>query len=172
MAEISLKDTPGASIVKTVADGSNWVKDGLAILKEVNSLISNINNNPLVQRFANRGAGETIISSPGANIQGSSPALPPPSNKAGSTAKPPAFDNKQIEAYFSTPEGIKQIIEAIDQFSPLVGENATLKDVKSLLSQAVGGENVQTERGKIKEKKDPGKKGSKAIYKGSKKTKK
>jgi len=41
-------------------------------------------------------------------------------------------DNGQMEAYFSSPEGLNKIVDAIDKFIPMIGD-AKLSEVKDLI---------------------------------------
>lgn len=143
-----------------LAQATNWIKDAISVINSINQLVTTVNSNPLVQRFTNPGGSQIITSDPTAKAIKS--VKQAQIQQTGSTP-PPQPNNQDMEAYFSTPEGIKTIVESIDQFSPLLpkGADSSLKDVKDLLNLAIdknAEKQPQQEKPKKSGKKKKGKK--------------
>lgn len=143
----------------SLGNANSWIKDAIGIINSLNQLITTVNNNPLMERFKNPQGSQVIMSDPSAkvvkNIQEAKNITPAP---ATGPAKP---TDKDMQSYFSTPEGIKTIVATIDQFAPLLdkGLDTPLKDIKELLNFAVE-ENTKkpAQQKKSKKSKNPGSK--------------
>ena len=109
---------------------ANTLKDIKGIADTVNGIFGSVER--LVNRFH-----------PQQQPQGSTTSSPLEQERAMNTGEvqekkhgpapaPGAPDNKSIEQFFSTPAGMAKIVEAIDQFTPLIGD-AKLSEVKGFL---------------------------------------
>ena len=111
------KGLPGA--VTKLKQAKDLVDSIGSIVKSVETLVG-----PLIQK---KMEGQNL----GGNVE-----MPPP--KENVAPAPPKTESKpkesktDIEAYFKTEAGINTVIEAIDQFVPLIGD-AKLSEVKGLL---------------------------------------
>lgn len=138
MGVVDLAEKTAGIIPKPSSELSNatgWIKDAIGVINSLNQLITTVNNNPLMQRFKNPQGSQIIMSDPGAKaVKNITPAPAPTS--AVDQRQP---TDKDMQSYFSTPEGIKTIVQTIDQFAPLLdkGLDTPLKDVKELLNLAI-----------------------------------
>lgn len=127
----SLLGDSGNVIQKT----SNTLTDIITLISKGEQLIGHIEN--IVGMFKGRegGAGASIIQSRG----------PPPVTSiqegpiASSNASGPGITDKSMEAYFSSPEGLKKIADAIDKMVPLIGD-LRLSEVKKAIMDNISKE--------------------------------
>ena len=134
MVEITdLKKSPGADLVGTINEVGG-IKKATSKLKEAKDLVDSIQNifgsverliSPLVKKKMQQDSQYVNNPNPVVQEQAMQQRVAP-----GPPQQQP--DNNQVEAYFSTPEGMNKIVEAIDKFTPLIGD-AKLSEVKELL---------------------------------------
>ena len=125
----SLIKTAGGSIIKQ-ADGT--LGDIISLVSKGEKLASHFEN--IVGMLKGREAAGSSI------IQSKDPA-PPAVNKA--PVAPPAVDplsqqisDKGMEAYFTSPEGLRKIADAIDKMVPLIGD-LKLSEVKKAITENI-----------------------------------
>lgn len=109
----SLVKTAGGSLIKQ-ADGT--LGDIISLVSKGEKLASHVEN--IVNMFkGGEGAGSSIIQSK-------------------NTAPPQKISDKGMEAYFTSPEGLKKIADAIDKMVPLIGD-LKLSEVKKAIMDNV-----------------------------------
>ena len=137
MAIVEIAQEGAKKIIGSTPKETSWVGDVINILKEVNQFT----NSPIVKIVAQRmGYQEESGSTLGSGNTGKTiksdrkapaPAVAPQDPKAG------GFSNEDMTKFFSTPEGLNKITDAIDQLQPIIGD-AKLSEVKELIKM-VGG---------------------------------
>lgn len=132
MPEIKISENK--SLVKSIAPSSGsaiqkasgTIGDIISLISKGEQLASHIEN--IVGMFKGReGAGSSIIQS-----KNTSPAAAAPAPAAAPPAATQKIDDKGMEAYFSSPEGLKKIADAIDKMVPLIGD-LKLSEVKQAI---------------------------------------
>ncbi|MBA7496548.1 hypothetical protein ES702_07157 [subsurface metagenome] len=140
MPEIKISESK--SLVKSIAPAggsviqkaSGTIGDIISLISKGEQLVSHIEN--IVGMFKGReGAGSSIIQSkdtspPITSIQ--EPKAPPPAPAAAKQK----IDDKSMEAYFTSPEGLKKIADAIDKMVPLIGD-LRLSEVKKAITDNI-----------------------------------
>jgi len=120
----SLMKAAGGSIIKQ-ADGT--LGDIISLVSKGEKLVSHVEN--IVGMFKGReAAGSSIIQSK----EPAPPAAPPAAAAAAPPAPPQKISDKGMEDYFSSPEGLKKIADAIDKMVPLIGD-LKLSEVKKAI---------------------------------------
>jgi len=133
----------GSALIKAPDTPVSWIKEATDLISSGNQLITGLNNLISTFRGFQQPQGNVIQSGPGAKIMKSAPA--PPSSGPS---------NQDLQKYFSTPEGLKQIVGAIDQLTPMIGD-VKLSEVKDLINTAIGQESQPKPEEKKREKTTP-----------------
>lgn len=151
MPEIKISE--GKGLAKAIAPGSGsaiqkasgTIGDIISLISKGEQLVGHIEN--IVGMVRGReGAGSSIIQSKGpppvTSIQ-EPPGAPPPAPKTST----PAVDDKSMEAYFSSPEGLKKIADAIDKMVPLIGDLRLSEVKKAIMDNISPEEKPQKKKG-------------------------
>ena len=108
----------------------NWILEATQLINALNQFGTTLSG--IVNKFNPNPQDQVITSGPGAKMTKTN--SPP----AAAPAQAPAKQSDQdLQAFFSTPEGMVKIVEAIDQLSPLIGD-VKLSEVKQLINTALG----------------------------------
>jgi len=106
----------------------SWVLEATQLINAGNQLITSVST--IIERFkGSQDGGQVIQSAPGAKITKNAPAP--------AAAAPAGQSDQDLQNFFSTPDGMKKIVDAIDQLSPLIGD-VKLSEVKNLINTAIG----------------------------------
>ena len=139
----SLIDTGKGSMIQ---NASGTIGDIISLLSKGEQLVSHIENIVTMFKGQQPNTGSSIIQSKDPAPPGVAPASQNPPAK-DSTAPRIIPNDKDMEDYFSSPEGLKKIADAIDKMVPLIGD-LKLSEVKKAIM-----DNIPTEK-KTEEKKN------------------
>lgn len=111
-----------------IQKASGTLNDIITLVSKGEQLASHVEN--IISMFKGRegGAGASIIQSKGPPPVTSIQEGPSTSSKTPE----PSITDKSMEAYFSSPEGLKKIADAIDKMVPLIGD-LKLSEVKKAI---------------------------------------
>jgi len=139
MPEIKISE--GKGLAKAIAPGggsviqkaSGTIGDIISLISKGEQLVSHVEN--IVGMFRGReGAGSSIIQSkdttPPVTSNTTQASQGPPPAAPGTATQD--ISDKNMEAYFSSPEGLKKIADAIDKMVPLIGD-LKLSEVKQAI---------------------------------------
>ena len=127
MAEVKIEDAISKPLIGGSPNQPSWLSTVINVVREVNTLVNTINNNPFVKRFG-EGSNVANVLQSGANAK--SIKMQPQQPQKQITQSGPS--DQDLTAFFSTPEGLGKIVEAIDQIIPLVGD-VQLSELKNVI---------------------------------------
>lgn len=104
----------------------SWILEATQFINALNQFGTTISS--IIAKFQSNLQNQVITSGSNAKITKSAPTQAQTS--AGQS-------DQDLQKFFSTPEGMKKIVEAIDQLTPLIGD-VKLSEVKQLINTAVG----------------------------------
>ena len=147
-----IKISESKSLAKSItSDSGSVIKQASSTMSDIISLISkgeqlagHIEN--IVGMFKKGdGAGSSIIQSQGLPPVTSRQEMPPTSSKASA----PDINDKSMETYFSSPEGLKKIADAIDKMVPLIGD-LKLSEVKKAIMDTIPSTETKINKEEVK----------------------
>ena len=144
MGIVELSKTPASKITTALGGGLtdqagplSWLKQANEFVNTLNTLMNTINKNPLIGAVT--GQAEVIKSNPNVKtMKNITPQTP--------VADPMSEEN--LTRFFSTPEGLRKIAEAIDGITPIIGD-CKLSELKKEIHKLAGAPDNKTQ--------DPGK---------------
>ena len=140
----SLVDGTGKGSVIQQASGT--LGDIISLVTKGEQLVGHFEN--IVTMFK----GQQPNTQESSIIQSKAPAPPISSNTPQNAPSVPT-DDKSMEAYFTSPEGLKKIADAIDKMVPLFGD-LKLSEVKKAIMENIAPEKKGKERRKNEIKKE------------------
>lgn len=152
MAVVEIQQGGAKKIIGATGDNKSWVGDIISIVKEVNSLVTSINNNPFVKRFLPEGESQTTLGSGNTGKSIKRDRKAPAPAEASKEPKAESYNEEDLSKYFSTPEGLQQIGIALDKVAEMFGEDTKVSDLKELLKLASGGNKNENRENGVKEK--------------------
>lgn len=132
MPEIKISEGKGLAKAggSAIQKASGTIGDIISLISKGEQLVSHVEN--IVGMFKGReDADSSIIQSKDSVppvTQRQEPKAPPQAPKAAAQN----ISDKSMEAYFSSPEGLKKIADAIDKMVPLIGD-LRLSEVKKAI---------------------------------------
>lgn len=119
----------------------SWITQANQFINSLTTLMNTINNNPLIGQITGaraQGGNQIINSGPGAKQM---------KNVTPQTPQAQGMDDQAMMNYFSTPEGLGKIADAIEQIIPFTGDCklSVLKSEINKLAGNLGGEKTDPE---------------------------
>jgi len=156
MPEIKISDgksglnTAVASSGSAIKNASDTIGNITTLLAKATDLASHVEN--VVSMFRGKeGAGSSIIQSKGTappvttSDTMQAPQGPPRAAPGVATQN---VSDQNMEAYFSSPEGLKKIADAIDKMVPLIGDLKLSEVKQAIMTNIAPGEKPQKTKSK------------------------
>lgn len=157
MPEVKIDEGISKPLIGGTDKAPSVLSTVINVVREVNTLINTINNNPFVKRLGEGSNAQNVMQSTGQAKSIKMPTQQPQQPQQQTT------NDQDLTAFFSTPEGLNTIVEAIDQIIPFVGD-VKLSELKEVIKESGGKKDAENEP-------DPSKNGAGEKPKKSKKSK-